>query len=385
MQGFVEHLEGTTRLLVPSVSLTRVPPPTAPVFFNPVASLNRDVSVAITAASGGSTFCDSMAGVGARGVRVANEVGRIEKVTLVEFNAAALGAAKESAALNRVAGKCEFSDSETTAYLSSRFRGDEKFDCVDVDPFGTPVRQLQAGLGATAGGGILSVTATDTAVLCGVYHRVSERRYGALPLHNHFSHETGIRLLAGVLARTGAQVDVGIEPVFAHSTRHYIRLYVKVAPGASSADETLERLGFVSWCPHCGHTASLDEVQKSCPDCGKKARGAGPIWLRGLTAPKLLRGARESAARLNLPRAAELVGSLEGIDEFPPWSFSIEEASSSLKVATVPEALACQALAEAGWKAMRTPFEKTGVKTDAPYKEFLSAVKSAVSGGRGRP
>ena len=179
---FVEHLEGATKLMVPSYSLTQDPPPTSPVFYNPAAALNRDVSVAITAATDGSTYCDSMSGVGARGVRIANEVGRIDRVTMVDFNAAALDAARESAALNSVASKCEFSDSETTSYLLSRFGSDEKFDYVDVDPFGSPVRQLQGAVTSASDGGIVSITATDTAVLCGVYPRVSLRRYGALSL-----------------------------------------------------------------------------------------------------------------------------------------------------------------------------------------------------------
>ena len=378
MVAFVEHVEGGTRLVVPSVSLTRDPPPTAPVFFNQAASLNRDVSVALVAGTDGSTFCDSMCGVGARGLRVAKEVGRVEQVTLVDFNASALRAARRGAALNRVSRKCEFSDSETTSYLFSKYRGDEKFDYVDVDPFGTPVRQLQAGLSATSSGGMLSVTATDTAVLCGVYPRVSLRRYGALSLSNHFGHETGIRILAGSLARLGAQVDIGVEPVFAHSTRHYIRLFVRVDAGASKADESLKHLGRLSWCPHCGHVAASEVEGGACPACGKKARGAGPLWVGGLASPKVVGGALAAADRMNLASAARLIRSFEGVDGYPPWSFSIEGASSSLGAATAPEDLLRRSLVEDGWKVMRTPFEKTGVKTDAPYGAFLTAVERSL-------
>lgn len=375
----VEHLEGGTRLVVPALSLSSVPPPRTPIFFNPAASLNRDVSVAVTAATGGATFCDAMAGVGARGVRVANEAAEVEEVTLVDFNEGALRAARRSAALNRVAGKCEFSVSEATAYLFSRHGGDEKFDYVDLDPFGTPVRQLQAGVCATAAGGVLSVTATDTAALCGVYPRVSKRRYGASSVSCHFSHEIGIRILLGALARVGAQVDAGVEPVLAHSTRHYIRVFAKVNAGASRADEALGRLGYVAWCPHCGHASSSGLPQAACSACGKSARVAGPLWLEGLAPPGVLREAAAAAAGMNLPSAARLIGSLDGVDGFPPWSHSIEKASSSLRAATAPERLVLRRLAESGWKAMRTPFEKTGIKTDAPYSEFVGAVKGSMA------
>lgn len=379
---FVKHVEGATSLLVPALSLTRVPPPTSPVFFNPAASLNRDVSVAITEATGGSTFCDAMSGVGARGVRVAKEVGHVKRVALVDINKGALRAARRSSVLNRVAGKCEFSSSETRSYLFSRYSGDEKFDYVDLDPFGTPVRRLQAGVWATSAGGVLSVTATDTAVLCGVYPRVSRRRYGASSLSCHFSHETGIRVLIGALARAAAQMDTGVEPVFAHSTRHYIRVFVKVNPGASRADEALGRLGYVTWCPHCGTASVSESLQSTCSACGKRAKVAGPLWVQGLTAPRVLKEAAEAAAGMGLASAARLIRSVEGLDGFPPWSYSIEKASSSLGVATVPEQLVLRHLAGGGWKAMRTPFEKTGIKSDASYADFLSAVKSSMSSTR---
>jgi len=371
----VEHREGTTRLLVPRASLTHDPPPTSPVFFNPAASLNRDVSVAITAATGGGSFCDSMCGVGARGLRIANEVRRIERVTMVDFNAQALGAARRGAVVNRVGRKCEFSDSETTAYLSSRFGSEERFDYVDVDPFGTPVRQLQAGLSATSDGGILSITATDTAVLCGVYPRISKRRYGGASLKNHFGHETGLRILAAALAREGAKLDLGATPIFGHSTRHYLRLYVRVTFGAGAADRAVEKVGCISVCSHCGDTRVDELEQRSCARCGLKARSAGPLWVGPLTDSAMVAGAARTAGEQGLATASKLIGSLAGIDGFPPWSFSIDAASSSLGVATVPEAKVRQLLEGRGWRVMRTPFEKTGIKTDAPFSEFQAAIE----------
>jgi len=376
-----ERLEGRTRLVVPAVSLDAVPPPTSPVFFNPAASLNRDVTVAITAASGGRTFCDAMAGVGARGVRVANEVPGIASVTLVDFNRRALRLARRAASKNRVSRKCRFAESETSAFLFSRYGRDRRFDYVDVDPFGSPVGQLQGALSATSSGGVLSVTATDTAVLCGVYSAVAWRRYGGTPLNNHFNHETATRLLAGAAARIAASIEVGVEPVAAHSTRHYIRLYLRVRTGASKADVSLGNLGYIVWCPACGEARSAGQRLAACPSCGKKARVAGPLWVGPLTEPATVRGAEKEATRMDLEMASRTLGALVGSDDYPPWSFSIERACSELKVATVSESDVKAALESAGFRAMRTPYEKTGIKTDASSRELVEAVR--VSGSRG--
>jgi len=380
----VEHIEGRTRLIVPAVSLAADPPPTSPVFFNPAASLNRDVSICVTAATAGSSFCDSMAGVGARGLRVANEVDRLVRVSLVDFNGQALRIARRAAALNRVVRKCEFAQSETSSYLYSRYGRDKRFDFVDVDPFGTPVGQLQGAVWATSDGGILSVTATDTAVLCGVYPKVARRRYGATSLNNHFNHETAIRLLAGVVARVAASLDTGAHPVAAHSTRHYARLFFSIETGATKGDSALSNLGNITWCPSCGHVTMVPEPKAPCGKCGKKARSAGPVWVGPLTDVDLLRRARRVAEESGLQKAAATFAALLGVDRFPPWSFSIEDICSRLGAPTVSESVIFRNLRESGYDAMRTPFERTGVKTDADYEALVGEVENTLKSTRAR-
>jgi len=356
---FIKHVEGRTKLIVPKRSLAEDPPPTSPVFFNPAASLNRDISVAVTSGSGGTTFCDSLAGVGARGLRMAKEVERIAKVAMVDFNAEALHLAQKAAALNGVERKCEFSMSETSSYLYSRFGRDQKFDYVDVDPFGTPVRQVQAALSATEDDGILSITATDTAVLCGVYPKVSLRRYGACPLNNNFHHETAVRILIGALARLGGPLDTGVESLVAHSTRHYLRVFVRVKVGASKADSALDQLGYVSWCRACGHLSQSPDIQQSCDECGGRVKTAGPLWLGTLIDDSLALAAEKAAKKGGLIGAADVLSSLVGVDGYPPWSYSIDEICSLLKVPTVSESEVRRRLERSGYTTFRQPFELT--------------------------
>jgi tRNA (guanine26-N2/guanine27-N2)-dimethyltransferase len=377
---YATHVEGGTRLLVPAGSLDNPAPPTFPVFFNPAARLNRDFSVAMARATRPSTFCDSMAGVGSRGLRVAVEGGGRARVTMVDFNRRALGAARRAAALNRVKGRCEFAAAETSSYLHSRFGKGEKFDAVDVDPFGTPVRQVPAALGATSNGGVLSVTATDTAVLCGVYPEVCLRRYGAEPLNNHFHHETAARILIGYIARVAASLDTGVRAVAAHANRHYVRVYVRVAVGARKADSSLRNLGYVSWCPGCGHASAAREKERACLRCGKRPRVAGPLWLGGVAEGPTVAKASKAAAEMGLAEAAGVLDPLSEVDAFPPWSFSLEQITSSLGVASVPESGVRGRLEAAGHRTMRQPFEVSGLKTGATYDEVVEAVRGADRG-----
>lgn len=370
--------EGKTRLRVPSVSLENPEPPTFPVFFNPAAAVNRDISVAVAAATSGEKFCDLLSGIGARGVRVARELGRDIGVTLVDFNEISLRLARQNARLNRVEDRCRAVSSEANRFAYSRFGRDAKFDYMDVDPFGTPVPFVPAALRATADQGILSVTATDTAVLCGVYHTVCERRYGSASLNNHFKHETGVRILMSYVRRIAASLDVGVSPIFAHSTRHYMRIFARIEVGPSKADHSLKYEGFIALCSNCGHVDASPERARGCGVCGAgKVRIAGPLWIGGLADEAVSRKAAACCRFSGFDEAAEVIVSVAAASGLPPFGYSLEEICSSLRTPSVSEQAVVDSLRSRGHRCQRQPFEKVGLKSTAPYREVVEAVKEA--------
>lgn len=372
----VEILEGSTRLIVPGASVDNPSPPRTPIFFNQAASINRDVSVVIAEAVGGATFCDSMAGAGARGLRVAKEARTSKEVTLVDINERSVDAARRSAHLNGIQDKCEFKVGDASSVLASRYGRDMKFEMVDLDPFGSPVRHLCAAVSAVKDGGVLSVTATDTAVLCGVYPATARRRYGAVPMNNGFHHETAVRILLNSVRKAAGPLDIGISPVAAHATRHYLRVYVKLEHGAARADSSLKKEGYLVSCPHCGEVSASASITSSCDSCGRKARFAGPLWLGPLSDPSTLRRSASLAEERKYVEATRILSSLGGIDGFPPWSYSIEDSCSKLGVASVSEGKVMAFLSGLGYRAVRQPFETRGLKTTAPVRAIEDAVRS---------
>ncbi len=366
--------EGSTDLFVPAESLREKEPRTFPAFFNPAASVNRDVSVAIAKATRPSSFLDAMAGVGARGVRVANEAsGRVE-VTLVEFNETSLQIARENVKKNRLESRCDMVHEESNAYLHSRFGRLERFDAVDVDPFGTPAPYVQGALTAADDGAIVSITATDTATLCGVYPEVALRRYGAQVTRSEFAHEAALRVLLGFCARIGGVVDVGIEPVVAHSTLHYLRVYFRVMRGAAKSDRCLKEVGYVAACGVCHENTPTPSFTAACPRCGSKARSIGPQWVGELVDENVRARAAKHCSALGLKRAAGTLAALQGCNEFPPFGFSMEGITSREKLSSVRFQSVVDFLKASGRSAMRQPFGSSGLKTDATYQEVLAAV-----------
>ena len=82
--------EGSTELVVPSNSISDPIPPKSPAFFNPLAKNSRDLSIIIcklesTLNRDGLTVGDVFAGVGARGIRIGNEVKGINSVLIIDL------------------------------------------------------------------------------------------------------------------------------------------------------------------------------------------------------------------------------------------------------------------------------------------------------------
>lgn len=69
------------------------------------------------------------------------------------------------------------------------------YDVVDLDPYGTPVEFLDSAVQSVSDGGMLCVTATDSAVLCGSFPEVCYTKYGSIPLKRPYCHEMAIRIV----------------------------------------------------------------------------------------------------------------------------------------------------------------------------------------------
>ena len=70
---------------------------------------------------------------------------------------------------------------------------------MDLDPYGSPTQLLDCAVQAVAEGGLLLVTATDMAVLCGNNGEACWGKYGSYPLHRPYCHEMALRILLAAI------------------------------------------------------------------------------------------------------------------------------------------------------------------------------------------
>ena len=172
----------------------------------------------------------------------------------------------------------------------------QKFSVVDIDPYGAPTELLDSAVQSVQDGGLLMVTATDMAVLCGNHAEACFTKYGSYSLHKDYHHEQALRILLACISTHAARQEHVIEPVLSLSIDFYIRVCVRVRTSANDSKLAASKLSYVwqsTGCPswwmqpvgtyEAGKQSKFrvgkgPAVPPSCPISGGKFHMGGPIW-----------------------------------------------------------------------------------------------------------
>ena len=277
---------------------------------------------------------------------------------------------------------------EANLLLSLHARPLARFDYTDIDPFGTPAPFIDAAARATRRDGMVALTATDMAPLCGVNVRACLRKYGSTSLRTGYSHESALRILAGSFVRGAAVHEVASRPAFGFFADHYIRLYMRLDRGKRRADESLREMGYILNCSGCRSFRSvkggLGDKGGVCEVCGSEMKVEGPLWLGDLAddgfCSDMIECSKDSFISSN-SRLMKIIGNVRGEIGMPPGFFVIDELSSNLGVASRRMEPVIDGLKAAGFKATRSHADSRGLKTDAPVEEIKRIILEAVTEG----
>ncbi|AMQ17715.1 tRNA (guanine(10)-N(2))-dimethyltransferase [Thermococcus peptonophilus] len=372
----VEVKEGLARILVPKAERIY----DAPVFYNPIMSLNRDISVLAVKVLGPKGVLDALSATGIRGIRYALET-PAEEVWLNDINEEAYGLMKKNVGLN-IGG--ELYEEGDRSYLWGEKivvinRGDANrlmaenfryFDFLDLDPFGSPVEFLDTALRSVRRNGVLAVTATDTGVLCGAYRNACLRKYLAEPIRGPLCHEAGLRILIGTIVRYAAKYDLGVGVLLAYHRDHYFRVFLRLESGAKKADRSVSQLGYL-WADKSGR---FEYRRGFLPD---KPGASGPLWLGPLKdesfVEKLIESAKDHplAHKKTLP-FIQLIS--EELDV--PFHYDTHTLARACSLTPPKLDVIIQRLKDLGYSATKTHFSPTSVKTDAPFRVVAEVMKN---------
>eukprot|EP01095_Lingulamoeba_sp_RSL-Kostka_P005673 TRINITY_DN1713_c0_g1_i2.p1 TRINITY_DN1713_c0_g1~~TRINITY_DN1713_c0_g1_i2.p1 ORF type:complete len:597 (+),score=182.67 TRINITY_DN1713_c0_g1_i2:29-1819(+) len=421
-EGYVMIKEGKAKLLVKEDK----------VFYNEAMETNRDLSIAAAnifsdmikkevddykekkhdrtkllmkkrhnkeRKDGELKILEALSASGLRSIRYLKELPdeKIHSITVNDIDENAYESIKMNLKYNNVEKKGIPKLNDANITMIETVISKDKYDYIDIDPYGSPHLFLDTAVQAVTDGGMLGITATDMAVLCGNYPGTCFTKYNAIPYKGSATHEHALRMLLASVQRSAMKHKKIIIPVLSLSIDYYIRVFVRVFTSASSCKQIVSNFSNVYQCVGCGslsfqslgsHVVRKNNVivrhQKNtapvkCEFCDSAIRMTGPIWGDSIHdqefVEKLLEHLEENQS--NYKTYARLYGLLSVIHtELPvPLFLSLPELSSHVLTNSIPLIPTQNILRNHGYNVSCSHTRADALKTDAPFSFIWDLAK----------
>jgi len=343
------------------------------VFYNPRMKFCRDMDMLVFSHLPTQEYLDALSATGIRGIRAVLEPNF--NTIFNDRNWRSCKLIRKNLELNEISA--EVQNKDASILLRERL-----FEHVDIDPFGSPTVFVDSAcFSATR---FLSVTATDTAALCGSAEVSGLRKYSAFAKKVDCYPEVGLRILIGKIAREATKYDKGIDVILSWAKEHYYRAHVRIRRSVSYAGKSYRKIGYLFYCDCGGRewATMLDAESRDC-ECGKKYSIMGPLWLGELHDSDFV-----DKIELELERetGTDLEERYIGIKEINllkrvkgelniPFHYDVHEVSRLGKASPPSMEELERLLSEKGYLFSRTRFSGTSFKTDAKIREILKLLK----------
>ncbi|TDG49477.1 hypothetical protein AWZ03_004160 [Drosophila navojoa] len=410
------------------------------VFYNPVQEFNRDLSIAVlnvyfqrlvkeraekakkqqlrkqkqqvddngqqettvtpsytagTKYEDGMRILEALAATGLRSIRYAQEIAGVRQIVANDLSKQAVESIKTNVQHNGVEHLIETShaDAMTLMYLSTAPQ--QRFDAVDLDPYGCPNRFLDGALQCIVDGGLLLVTATDMAVLAGNAPESCYVKYGSVPLRMKCCHEMALRILLHCIETHANRHGKYIEPLLSISADFYVRIFVRVYSSQALCKYSMSKQSWLFQCTGCeaftlqplgtvrSKSAEQPQVVKfgiptgpavnsQCEHCNHRHHLGGPIWSAPIHNMEFVEDLLQSVQATPLSELGthrRIVGVLSMVrEELPdvPLYYTPDKLCCVLKLEIVPMLKMRSALLHAGYRVSYSHANKNSLKTDAP-------------------
>jgi len=349
------------------------------VFYNPKMERLRSISVLFLKAAmpNAGKVLDATTATGIRGIRYALEA-NAQKVTMLDTNPNACRLAEANIKMNGLEGRVNVVNTSLQKFANNNSA--EKFDVIDIDPFGTPAPFIYDAMKLCKSNTLMLITATDTATLCGAEGNACLRIYSSVPARNELCHEASIRILLAFTARIAAQFGFGIEPLLSLSELHYVRIFIKLNKGAKQAVESVKKIGYASSCSKCHayyyEQGQIPKLSSTCKYCGNATTPFGPLWLSSIYDKSIVKGMLNMCDSKNEQIRKTLLALTEEADI--PFFYNIDKVCEYIGTGSVSKKQVIENLESIGYIATPTVFGKNSIKTNASISELIDAIKSHV-------
>lgn len=356
---------------------------------------NGSEEPAVKAAAGekcerGLRVLEGLAASGLRSVRFALEVPGLQSVTANDFSAKAAALIARNAQYNGVSHLLQASCRDASMLMYDMRAKKDRYDVIDLDPYGSPASFLDAAVQSVSEGGLLCITCTDMAVMAGNSGETCYSKYGSVSIKAKYCHEMALRIILHSLDQRAGVYQRYIQPLLSVSVDFYIRVFVRVFTGQATVKNSASKQALVYNCVGCGafhlqrmgrrtsngkhmkySAATGPPVGPECEHCGQRHQLGGPIWAESIHnlefVQKVLSAVSGNPSRFGTSKRIEGVLSMvtEELEDVPLY-YTVDNLSSTIHCNTPPLLQFRSALLHAGHRVSLSHACKNAIKTDAP-------------------
>lgn len=338
----------------------------------------------------GLRVLEGLAASGLRSVRFALEVPGLRGVTANDFSARAAALIARNAQRNGVSHLLQASQRDASMLMYEARGRKDRYDVIDLDPYGSPAPFLDAAVQAVSEGGLLCVTCTDMAVMAGNSGETCYSKYGSVSIKAKYCHEMALRIILHSLDQRAGVYQRYIEPLLSVSADFYIRVFARVFSGQAKVKNSVSKQALLYNCVGCGSfhlqrmgkrvsqgkhmkysAATGPPIGPECEHCGHRHQLGGPIWAEPLHntqfVQKVLSAVSGNPSRFGTSRRIEGMLSMitEELEDVPLY-YTLDNLSSTMHCNTPPLLQFRSALLHAGFRVSLSHACKNALKTDAP-------------------
>ncbi|XP_077980664.1 tRNA (guanine(26)-N(2))-dimethyltransferase-like [Glandiceps talaboti] len=338
----------------------------------------------------GISILEGLSASGLRSIRFAKEVAGIKDITANDFAAEAVMAIKQNIDHNETGHLVKASHADAALLMYQHRDPYERYDVIDLDPYGSPAQFLDSAVQSVKDGGLLCVTCTDMAVLCGNHSETTYSKYGGVALHTKYCHEMALRIVLQSIQSHANRYHRYIEPLLCISVDFYIRLFIRVYTGQAQVKKSASKQAMVYSCVNC-ETFHLQRIGtciesgksikykpatgppmgQSCEHCNSRFQIGGPMWAEPLHnsdfVTRLLKTVGKNTHRFQT--SDRIIGMLNVVSEELPDSplyYTISRMCNVLHCSCPSLIQFRSAILHAGYQVSISHTNPEAIKTDAP-------------------
>src|SRR3989344_82278 len=342
-------------------------------FYNPVMASKRNIAVLLlnSIENEKMNIASPLAGSGIRELRFLKELkpGKVQNIFVNDLKENFPKVIAENLKLNNLKkGKLIVHNDDANLFLLNQVKHCKEgefcgyFDYIDIDPFGTPNPFLASAVARITRGGIIALTATDTAALTGTYPKVTKRKYWARAIRNYMMHEIGLRILIRKVQLQGVQFDKALIPILAYHKDHYFSIYFRNIKGKEKCDEVLKEHRYLLFNP------KTLEFEVSEFNSKRGFDYFGPLWTGTLLDKRLMAKMKKENPFPEEQKFLNLLYEESKQDTVGFYDLHVIAKKYGLETTKLDRVLKKV-------KGVRTQFSGTGIKTEKSIKDVVTAMK----------